>query len=190
MLEIAAELLMVAAVFVAPIVAVRAQREIDRRRAKHDRRLDLFRMLMGTRGAKLSANHVNALNSIDVEFYGQKSVTDAWKEYLDHLNTQAGETETAHQMWVQRSDDLLVDLLYQMANELGYDFDRPHLRRAIYVPKAFGDEEAYQRGMRLAMAQLFTGRYALPVRVVVDAPAPTGGGGGDDQQAQPQPDTA
>lgn len=165
--------LVIIAVLLAPLTALTIQRYLDRRRAKADRRIELFRTLMGTRGAKLSPAHVHALNMIDIEFYGIKRVTHAWKEYLDHLNTPTGEGQ-ALEVWMQRSDDFLVSLLYEISVVLRYDFDKPHLRRAVYVPKAFGDDEAFQRGMRLALAQLFTGNYALPIRLVGDAPAPTG----------------
>lgn len=183
--------LVIVAVLLAPLTALTIQRYLDRRRAKNDRRIELFRTLMGTRGAKLSPAHVHALNMIDIEFYGVKRVTHAWKEYLDHLNTPSGDGQ-ALEVWMHRSDDFLVNLLYEISVVLRYDFDKPHLRRAIYVPKAFGDEEAFQRGMRLALAQLFTGNYALPVRLVGEAPAPTGAEAppdGESSLPQTQPPT-
>lgn len=77
---------MVFAVIAAPVLAVQASESLGRRRAARDRRLLIFQTLMATRTQRLSAAHVNALNTIDVEFYGKRKfvgVIRAWHEYLD-----------------------------------------------------------------------------------------------------------
>ena len=52
----------------------------------------IFRTLMATRATRLSAEHVQALNGIELTFYGggkkEKKVLEAWKAYHDHLNTK------------------------------------------------------------------------------------------------------
>jgi uncharacterized protein DUF6680 len=55
---------------------------------------------MATRAARLTPDHVQALNLIDVEFYSKrkkyKRVLDAWKAYHDHLGENPSEgTQTA-----------------------------------------------------------------------------------------------
>lgn len=88
----------IAAIILGPILAVQAQKILEGRREKRTRRLDLFRTLMKTRAERISRDHVQALNMIDIEFYGrrifgrrfqikkEKRVTNAWKTYNDHLN--------------------------------------------------------------------------------------------------------
>jgi hypothetical protein len=75
--------LTIIAVFTGPIVALLTQRVLDHLRERRNRRLTLFRILMGTRAASVSQVHVDALNQIDVEFYGwrpaHKRVVAAWK---------------------------------------------------------------------------------------------------------------
>ena len=79
--------LMIVAVLLAPLVAVQVQKILERYREDRARKLNVFKTLMATRAATISAQHVQALNTIDLEFQGKKykAVTDSWKTYLDHL---------------------------------------------------------------------------------------------------------
>ena len=45
-------------------------------------------------------------------------------------------------VWSQNRDTLFVILLKEMANHLNYDIDDVHLKKAVYIPRAHGDEEA------------------------------------------------
>ena len=93
------EWLMILAILLAPLIAVQVQKYTEILLEKHRRKLRIFYTLMGTRAIRLSPEHVQALNMIDIEFYGrkifgftyqskaEKEVQNAWKEYLDHLCT-------------------------------------------------------------------------------------------------------
>ena len=65
--------LMITVVLLAPFIAVFAQRKIDLIREKRNHRLWVFRTLMATRGNKISLEHVQALNSIELIFGDAKS---------------------------------------------------------------------------------------------------------------------
>ncbi len=81
--------LMILAVLLAPFLAVYVQRKIDASREKKGQKLWIFRTLMATRGNKISLEHVQALNSIDLFFVKrgkEKKIVEKWAEYLDHLN--------------------------------------------------------------------------------------------------------
>ncbi len=82
--------LMIVAVILGPIVAVQVQKFIEKLRQSKLAKEAIFKTLMSTRGTLLSPLHVQALNLIDLEFYGQqeenRKVVDAWKLYRDHLN--------------------------------------------------------------------------------------------------------
>ena len=85
------DVLTIVAVLLSPVIAVRADKFIEKSRAKMNRKIAIFKTLMATRGSKLSIDHVTALNQIDLEFYGNKKfqkVVHAWKEYLDQLNVK------------------------------------------------------------------------------------------------------
>ena len=179
------DFIMVLAVLLAPLVAVQVQKYLEQRREHRQRRHYLFQTLMATRtpGTRVSHEHVRALNMIDLEFAEQrlfgrfmslppeKHVLEAWKEYQDHLNTPA--TANAGTNWLERTDDLFVELLYVMGHALGYEFDKVHLRKAVYSPKAHGDWELYQRVGQNWFVDLITGKAAIPIHVVEAPQSPT-----------------
>ena len=83
-------LIMIIAVVVGPIAAVRITRDLDEKRERRGRQLVTFRTLMTTRANNLSPMHVEALNSIDLNFTGsseaEKAVREAWGVYLNWLS--------------------------------------------------------------------------------------------------------
>jgi hypothetical protein len=148
----------IAAIVFSAIFAVQLQKWWENRRMIRTRKLNLFRSLMRTRAALLSAEHVGALNMIDVEFYHDKKVISAWRSYLDHLGIDANQHG-----WDQRREDLFVDLLLEMSNVLGYDFDKTMLRRTAYTPVGHGDVAWDNETIRKGMADILSGRKVFPV---------------------------
>lgn len=155
----------IVATVLGPILAVQAQKWLERGRAIQDRREGIFRVLMATRAAMLSQTHVEALNAIPVEFYGTKGklkeINDAWKLYLDH-HTQEGNFSDA---WMHKRLDLFNDLMHRISEYLGYGFSRAQLARDIYSPKAHGDLETDQIIIRQGLAKLLSGESVLPMAV-------------------------
>jgi hypothetical protein len=170
------EWLVVAATLLGPILAVQAQKAVEAFRERRRRKISLFEQLMATRGSRVSSEHVRALNMIDLVFYGEKTlgvlrrstqekaVLEAWKEYLDHLNNKAPESDIS--LWFTQGDDLFTALLFAISKDLGFSFDRVQLRRGIYTPIAHGEIEAEQTELRKATLSLVTGRHALQMNVV------------------------
>jgi hypothetical protein len=81
------------ATLLGPVLAVQAQKWVERGRERQQRRLHLFRVLMTTRRAPLSPTHVEALNMVPIEFHGRRKtfveVVNSWKEYIEHLYTDS-----------------------------------------------------------------------------------------------------
>lgn len=118
---------------------------------------------------------MEALNLIDVEFSepAEKDIRDAWKMYLDHLNTYTSNEkepdETKRKVIEQREDrrkDLLAELLQKMGARLGYGFDFTYLKGRAYYPQGHGtmveEETAVRRGL---IEMLWKGR-PLIVRAI------------------------
>lgn len=160
-----ADVAIVFAAIAGPILAVQAQKWLERNRAIQDRRAAIFRTLMATRAAVLSPVHVEALNAIPVEFYGTKGklkeINDSWKLFLDHHQPDA----QTNDVWLQKRVDLFQDLLHLIAQYLGYGFSRAQLARDIYNPQAHGELESEQTIIRKGIAKLFSGEAALPMAV-------------------------
>lgn len=158
-----------------PIFAVQAQKWIERLREGRSRKLYVFQQLMATRAARLSNDHVQALNMIDLVFYGsyvfgihrrnktEQAVIDAWREYHDHLNTKFDQTAVA--VWNTKADELFTNLLFSIAQDVRYKFDRVQLKKGVYSPQAHGDLELEQTLIRRLALKVLSGDNALKMEV-------------------------
>ncbi|AFN77563.1 hypothetical protein PSJM300_07445 [Stutzerimonas stutzeri DSM 10701] len=112
---------------------------------------------------------------IDLAFYGRRivnlhrrtkseqSVIDAWREYHDHLNTKADETTI--QLWYVQGDELFTNLLFSMAIDVGYKFDRVQLKKGAYSPIAHGELEEQQQTIRRLAIGILSGELPLKMDV-------------------------
>lgn len=167
--------LVIAATIAGPILAVQAQKWIERLRERRARKLWVFQQLMATRAARVSTDHVQALNMIDLVFYGSYSfgihrrsktervVIDAWREYLDHLGTKADEAAMA--VWSAQNDELFTNLLFAISKDVRYKFDRVQLKKGVYAPRAHGDLELEQNLIRRLLLKLLSGENSLKMDV-------------------------
>lgn len=157
--------LMVVAVLLGPIIAVRLTRFLDDRKEVRERKLWVFKTLMATRAYTVAPAHVEALNRIDLEFKSnkkhEKKVLEAWREYLDLL----GAKNLSPEQWDVRRVDLLVELLYHMGHSLSYDFDKTQIRNGTYSPVAHGRIEEQHAAIRQGIVELMEGKRALPMFV-------------------------
>ncbi len=160
-----ADWLMIAAVFLGPIVAIQLTRRPDDKKEMRERKLGIFKTLMATRAYNVSWAHVEALNRIDLEFHKaipkEKEVIEAWKEYLDLL----GNTSIPAEQWNMRRIDLLVELLHKMAKVLDYDFDKTHIKNSSYSPRVHGETEEQQTALRRGIIEVLDGRRPLPMSI-------------------------
>lgn len=165
----------IAATLLGPILAVQAQKAVERARERHNRKTWLFHTLMATRAARISTEHVQALNMIDLVFYGRRilgihrrsktenDVLDAWHEYLDHLNTKYEKEDLS--LWAAKGDELFVNLLFALAVDVGFRFDRVQLKKGAYSPVAHGELELEQQQLRKLAIGLLSGQYPLKMEV-------------------------
>ena len=126
---------MIFAIIVGPIIAVQITKFIRRHQEQRDRKMYLFRTLMATRSATLAPAHIEALNLVEIEFHSNNhqdcKVVNAWKLYRAHLF----DSNYPQESWDARRADLLVELLYEMSSELGYNYDKAHIKGGTYYPK-------------------------------------------------------
>ena len=155
------------ATLLGPVLAVQAQKWVERLHEQKNRQEWIFRTLMTTRMYRVSPEHVRALNMITLDFRGNKNkVNQAWKVYLDHLNSlQLSPSNESLATWASRGDELFNALLVEMAKYLRYDFGQVELRREIYSPLAHGEQEQVQLLIQKRLADILAGKDALPVKV-------------------------
>lgn len=163
-------ILTIAAILLAPLVAVQVQKWLEVFREERGRKLWIFKTLMATRAANVSPDHVQALNMIDLEFRGRryKKVTDAWKAYLDHLASfPKEEDETEQKRWGENRVDRLASLLIEMGKSLGYEFDEVHVKKSVYAPEAHSQIENENTLVRRGLIRVLYGEASL--RMVIDS---------------------
>lgn len=175
------EWLMILATVLSPFFAVQATIVLGRRKEKRDRRLATFHTLMVTRGTgQLTPEHVRALNTIDMEFHGDKRamrIIEAWRVYRDHLHLPPVRSEAEAAVWHATRDSLLCDLLDAMAKYLGYrDLDKSLIRKGAYVPQHYGDLEAQAAESRRLLLDMLRGERPLPIFPVLVGPGVTNDG--------------
>lgn len=167
------DVLMIISVLFAPFIAIFAQRKIDEKRDRRNQKLWVFRTLMATRGNKISLEHVQALNSIDLFFDEngrEKVIIDKWDEYLDHLDLRVDENDPNYSVklesWTNKSNDLLSDLLSLMGKNLGYEFSAVKIKKGIYMPKGHGDFRNEQWLIQKGFSDIMQGKRGFPVQLV------------------------
>jgi len=164
------EILTLVAIVLGPILAVQAQKYLERRRDNRNRRLGIFKTLMATRGSSLSSMHVEALNRIDLEFSDDKKyqkIIEAWKEYFDNLGHRA-ETEEQLAVWGAKNEELLANLLYEMGQSLGYKFDKVLIKRNIYSPIGHARVERENELIRKGLLDVLNAETAIPMTLIND----------------------
>lgn len=162
--------LTIIAIVISPLLAFEVQRERDNRRERRTRKLEIYRKLMMTLKAPMAPNHVDAINSIQVEFYSktgaEKKVLDAWRLYTSHLN-QPEQQKRDPNRWLEMKFDLLVELVYLMGQALGYtDIDRVAIREHTYMPQGYVDVETESHQIRKSWLEVLSGLRAVPMTMV------------------------
>lgn len=174
------EWLVVGATLLGPVFAVQAQKWVERARDASNRRTLIFTTLMATRQARLSIEHVRALNSIDLAFYGRRilgfvvrgtsaqAVLDAWHDYHAHLSLppeRRPQNEAEQRDWNGRGDELFTNLLDRLATATNFKFERDQLKAGSYSPEAHGTVELEQQAIRRLTLEILLGNKMLPMEV-------------------------
>ncbi|WP_283149401.1 DUF6680 family protein [Silvimonas soli] len=183
-----------------PILAVQAQKLVEGLRKARDLKVELFTRLMATRPipARVTAEHVRALNLIDIVFHGpirfnslrrsktEQDVLNTWHEYLEHLGKDLGPnpSDAVGTAWTSEGGELFINMLHKMAIDVGYDFDRALLKKGAYYPRAHDEESADNNNVRKALRDLLAGNAVLNVNIAALAGLPPG------TQIEPAPQPA
>lgn len=148
-------LAIILATFLGPVFAVIVTLWRESRNELHGRRTHIFRTLMSTRRSVISEKHVEALNLVEVDFFGVKKVLDAHRAYMNKLNDGGPEDEK----WNGGRLDLLTALLHEMSKTMKMPMGEIDLRNGGYAPVAWDVSQQY----RNFVSQVIKGEAALPI---------------------------
>jgi hypothetical protein len=186
------EVLTLIAIFAGPISAILVSRHLDARKEQRDRQMDIFRTLMRTRRTPVWADHVGALNLVEIEFKDDSKVIAAWKALFEHFaarhvrapNEQIAEAMTPEEAGQrnQRFDErlgterqkLLAKLLHAIAKRMRFNAEQLDIFEGGYTPQGWEDVETEQRLIRQFALEFLAGRRSVPV-AVMDYSNPAGG---------------
>lgn len=158
-----------------PVLAVQAQKSVEALRERRNIKNWVFSTLMGTRQGRTTADHVRALNMIDLAFYGRRifgysrrtgseqKVLSAWHLYLNHLTTK--HDQASQQIWAIKGDELFTELLAVIAADLHYKFDKVQLKTGSYAPIAHAEIDNDQAAIRKQLVKLLNGDGAVKIDV-------------------------
>jgi|SRR6266404_1977840 len=160
--------LTVLAIIVGPIAALYVQRVLDHYRERKRQRNGLYFALMSSRGNPLAANHVQALNSIDIVFNRRRDrkIRERWRAWLEHVTGDAKANG-----WTERSNDLKVELYQAIGEAVGFKFDIDYLKRQVYLPIAHVDWAAQGRQIQEALSKIVTAD-GMKVRIIAEKESP------------------
>ena len=160
------DLAIVGSTLAGPILAVWASEWRQERKALHERKEWVFRTLWSTRSAKLRPEHVQALNHIDFAYPVDKypDISDAWRLYNDHLNTDQGTTRDSQDRWNGTAHSLLVTLVHLMATDLNFPLPKSLANQPSYYPRAFSESEQIQREILVALLDVLNGNTSISIR--------------------------
>jgi hypothetical protein len=153
----------VIATFCGPIAAVQAQKIVENITQKRRDKREVFAALMYTRDTRLSVEHIQALNRIDLAFYGDDTVLEAWRAYLDVL--MENPTEDNWPYVVGKRDERFLRLLFSMSKLLRYKFTETEIKNSSYRPNAHREQEQIQLKLVNALSAIAEGRQSLSVRI-------------------------
>ena len=149
----------VAATGLGPIFAVLITFWRDGRNSLRSRRLWIFRTLMATRRVGISAEHVNALNLVEVDFYGCSPVQREWRAYKEHLFSDAPEDDA----WREKKERLLANMLFEMASALRFKIPAMEIFKGGYAPKGWVHRDNRQFEAMEYIYELSKGSKIVPI---------------------------
>ncbi|MGO9392138.1 DUF6680 family protein [Rhodoblastus sp.] len=122
------------ATFLGPVMAIVITRWRDKVREVRSRKLAIFRTLLATRRQIINAEHVNAINLIEVDYYGVKNVEDSWRIYNAHLSIPTKTTPDERRVWDEKRNELLAKLIFAMSQKLGFKMSEIDIKNGGYSP--------------------------------------------------------
>jgi hypothetical protein len=167
--------LLITATVAGPILAVQAQKFVERATESRRRKRWIFDTIMANRATRLADENVKALNLIDLEFRRRifpsrknRMVLAAWRDLFGEL-TQGIVADTTDPViidrWQDRCNEFYVKLESAMADALGFRFTDEELRRGIYYPRGHGEREAAQLAILHNLKRLLAGETAINMKV-------------------------
>lgn len=123
----------IVAIILSPVIAVCITLWYQNTSEKKKVKRDIFMLIMKNRNSLyLSQEYIQALNSIDIIFYDDSQIREAWAEYYANLNSKNPDFSVRARLY--------TDLLSQIATHCGYENLKQNQIDKYYTPQGHVDE--------------------------------------------------
>ena len=85
------------------------------------------------------------------------------REYNESLYSKDADDPTKLDAWQEKCNELFNTLLAEMGEYLGYHFEKGILRRQVYNPRGWVENESEQIALRKAAVNVFSGKQSLNI---------------------------
>jgi hypothetical protein len=148
-----------------PILAVQAQKAVEKFSGRKARRRAVFETLMATRGNRVAIDRVKALNMIDLTFdsnrASERNVVESWDAYRKHLNMDLKAQKLSLDQWSASGDELFYNLLYLISIDVGYKTKREQLKSSNYSPIGHSQATEEENQIRQNAVRVLNGTQSL-----------------------------
>ncbi len=114
-MDIYYKILNIVALLLIPIIAVIVGQKLQEKAKKRDDKMQIFKILMTSRGLGWNQDMVWALNILDVVFADDDAVIRQWRSYYDKLCIEKPSDTDLKKILTERNK-----LIEQISNSLGY----------------------------------------------------------------------
>ena len=148
------------AVLTGPKRGVELARNLEDQRQKQQQRVGILASLLRTSQgtARLSPEHVGALNLIPLMFHGEKDVLGVYRRYMKYLHT--------FPLDQAKGQERFLDLLAALVATLGYPLDKTDLENFSYAPQGWANNVMDQYEINQLLVRLSRGQDSLRVSVI------------------------
>lgn len=143
---------LVALPLLSSLLSLRIQAILNEEKEKRTKRMQLIHTLFSTAARKISHDHTLALNLLALEYQDDEKVSQALKNYTNHLKT--GESYTGDwQGWNHQADDCLFDLITKLYVSLGFNAGHKALKDLSYYPSLLRYKEISENEILFGVAK-------------------------------------
>lgn len=160
---------------VSALIAIYYTRYADKAKLKMDRRIEVLRNLMKTRGFRLHPDHVMSLNLIQTDFNDDANVMADFKNYIDHLYKTMPTTSPEDQRFDDEREMLFGKLLISIAKSLDINLQVDEVKHFRYSPTGWASAEIEQQQVRKLLISVLQGITPISVKSAAQPQPPAAG---------------
>ena len=149
-----------------------AQLKSEQEKYTFDRKMNIFKTIMENRSFFIgnqvpNYDLVKALNQIEIEFYENQNVINAWKNLHLTLSTTIlpDSTQDILNAFFLKKNELFVNILFEMTISLDLKMKRDSIINSVYLPDSYTRSVTEQLLLKQKVESLLDGKTSLSVEI-------------------------